>query len=580
MQQRNLLLDILKGIAILAVILYHLGVLTYGYLGVEVFLVIGGYLITKSMLRSNDNYWTYINKRLVRLWPLLLLVSAIALVFGWLWMLPIHYKLNCEAVIGTGTFSNNIIQYITCGNYWMADNGYKPLMHTWYVGIMMQFYLIYPIVFITSKKLTKDWVYSSFMTLAVVFALSLGLFLSEYLSTEQNFYFLPSRLFEFATGGMVALYYNMKVEGKRRQSLVWITALVVVMTLMLLSNVELDAKKMRLLITVSISTVFVIMAENDFRFKRQAVFKPIALCGTASFSLYLFHQPVFAFYRYAYSGRFSILSYTIIIICALVVGFISFYLLEQPLGKFVRGNMKRTSLVNGICIIFFGGISICALYYYRQNGIIRDVPELGIYVNGNHAYPEEYNDKPYEYDHDFEDNGRSNILVIGDSFGRYWINILKESGIGNTMNISYHVDPDDICIDRIKKADYVFIANRGFLSDKYSTIIPLVSQKRFYRVGNKSYGPYIGNIYNNDRYGKNYYSQKVSERTDSKEISEKEVILFGDRFINMMSPLKDENGMINIFYKGKLITQDGIHLTKAGAQMYARILNVKQYFAE
>lgn len=354
MQQRNLLLDILKGVAILSVILYHLGVLTFGYLGVEVFLVLGGYLITKSMLRSNDNYWTYINKRLVRLWPLLLLVSAIALGLGWLWMLPIHYKLNCEAVIGTGTFTNNFVQYITSGNYWMSDNGYKPLMHTWYVGIMMQFYLIYPLVFIVTKNIAKDWIYSSFLTLEVVFALSIGLFLSGYLTTEQNFYFLPSRLFEFAAGGMVALYYYLD-EEKRRDGLVWFASLAVVMTLVLLSNAEMDAKKMRLLITVVITTIFVIMAENDFRFKRQAVFKPIALCGTASFSLYLFHQPVFAFYRYAYSGRFSILSYTIIIICALVVGFISFYLLEQPLGKFVRGNMKRTSLVNGICIIFLGG---------------------------------------------------------------------------------------------------------------------------------------------------------------------------------------------------------------------------------
>lgn len=222
MQQRNLLLDILKGFAILSVILYHLGVMPYGYLGVEVFLVIGGYLITQSILRSKDNYWQFINKRLVRLWPLLLLICAIALGLGWLWMLPVHYKLNCEAVIGTSVFTNNIVQYITSGDYWNGDNLTKPLMHTWYVGIMMQFYLIYPIVLIAAKKLSKDWRYSTFAVLICVSVVSYGLYMSPYLTTDQNFYFLPSRMFEFAASGLVALYYSIDDEAKRKKCIGWL----------------------------------------------------------------------------------------------------------------------------------------------------------------------------------------------------------------------------------------------------------------------------------------------------------------------------------------------------------------------
>ena len=82
---RSDLLEFLKGIAIIAVILYHAGIFDYGYLGVEIFLVIGGYLITKSIIRNYENggflYFDYLHKRLIRLWPLALIISAISLIF-------------------------------------------------------------------------------------------------------------------------------------------------------------------------------------------------------------------------------------------------------------------------------------------------------------------------------------------------------------------------------------------------------------------------------------------------------------------------------------------------------------------
>lgn len=578
MQQRNSLLDILKGFAILSVVLYHLGVLTFGYLGVEVFLVIGGYLITKSMLRSNDNYWTFINKRLVRLWPLLLLLSALALGFGWKWMLPIHYKLNCEAVIGTGTFVNNIIQYVTSGNYWMADNEYKPLMHTWYVGIMMQFYLIYPIVFIVNKKLSKDWIYCSFVTLVVVFGVSLGIYLSPYLSTEQNFYFLQSRLFEFAAGGMIALYYSLSNSEKRRRCIMWVMGLAAIITLLLVSNMDMDAKKVRLIITVGVTTMFTILAANGYKVKWQECLKPIALCGTASFSLYLFHQFVFAFYRYAFDDQFTWLSYIIIIVVVLAVGFFSFYLLEQPLGKYVKGNMKHVYIVNTLCGVFLILLSAVSFHFYRENGMVRDIPELDLYMGENSETPEDYNGRAYNYDKNFEKNGKINVLVIGDSFGRDWVNILLESGIDSIANISYYTEPDKECEKRINASDYVFIANNTTIYERYGRIMPLAMDKKFYRVGRKSYGSWIGIVYNNNRYGVGYYNQKVAERDATVETSDLERSIFGGKFIDMMAPLKDKNNMVPIFYNKKLITQDCIHLTKWGAKLYAKKLNIKQYF--
>jgi peptidoglycan/LPS O-acetylase OafA/YrhL len=140
MKSRSLLIDLLKGVAIIAVILYHSGIFQYGYLGVEIFLVVGGYLISKSILRSSENekfsYWTYFCRRLVRLWPLLILISLVSLAIGSITMLPEHLKNLSETVVGTSSFSNNFVQYITSGNYWDQGNDFKPLMHTWYIGLM------------------------------------------------------------------------------------------------------------------------------------------------------------------------------------------------------------------------------------------------------------------------------------------------------------------------------------------------------------------------------------------------------------------------------------------------------------
>lgn len=155
--KRNITIDILKGFAIIAVVLYHLGISQYGYLGVDVFFVISGYLVAIGMSKNFDqntfSYWQYLNKRLARLWPGVVLISTVAFVLGWFFMMPQHFKLNCESIVGSLTYTNNFVQYITGGDYWTTANEFKPLMHTWYIGILMQYYLIFPLIFIIAKKI-------------------------------------------------------------------------------------------------------------------------------------------------------------------------------------------------------------------------------------------------------------------------------------------------------------------------------------------------------------------------------------------------------------------------------------------
>ena len=127
-------------------------------------------------------------------------------------MLPLHFKLDCESIVGTCLFGNNIIQYITSGNYWMADNEFKPLMHTWYVGILMQFYLIIPLVFYAAKKCSRQWSRAAFCILMSLSLLSFMVYVGPVMTDSQNFYLLPARFFELGVGALLAIML-MKSDG-------------------------------------------------------------------------------------------------------------------------------------------------------------------------------------------------------------------------------------------------------------------------------------------------------------------------------------------------------------------------------
>ena len=151
--------DVLKAVAIISVVLYHLGICEFGYLGVDVFLVIAGYFTTKSVdkqIIGGGRYLPFVANRFFRLLPLLMLAGIVCLLFGLFFMLPDDYENVAQSVVATNLFANNILQSITTKNYWATVNEYKPLMHTWYVGLLMQFYITIPLVLFVIGKYKKD----------------------------------------------------------------------------------------------------------------------------------------------------------------------------------------------------------------------------------------------------------------------------------------------------------------------------------------------------------------------------------------------------------------------------------------
>ncbi|MFD0778303.1 acyltransferase family protein [Flavobacterium myungsuense] len=190
-------IDVLRAIAVLAVILFHMGYLPNGYLGVDVFFVISGYLITKIIyveaIENKFSIYQFYLRRIRRIIPLVLFTTFVALITGLFVMLPDDLENLSQSVIATNFFANNILLKITTVNYWNIINDYKPLMHTWSLGIEEQFYLVYPLLFLICNKKRVKWVLP---ILVVLTGFSLLLFV---ISTNEaaKFFTIPFRFLSY-----------------------------------------------------------------------------------------------------------------------------------------------------------------------------------------------------------------------------------------------------------------------------------------------------------------------------------------------------------------------------------------------
>ena len=138
---RDYRIDLLKTWAIIAVVLFHCGILTRGYLGVDIFFVISGYFMMKGYLKeSQGGKYSYIKsttRKVIRFWPLIIIVCLLSMALGYFTMLPDDYENLAESVVASIAFANNILSAITAKDYWNISNNYKPLMHLWYIGVLM-----------------------------------------------------------------------------------------------------------------------------------------------------------------------------------------------------------------------------------------------------------------------------------------------------------------------------------------------------------------------------------------------------------------------------------------------------------
>lgn len=166
-------IDGLRAVAVLPVILFHAGVGLFsgGFVGVDIFFVISGYLITTIILSEKEqgtfSLINFYERRARRILPALFLVMAVSLPFAWLRLIPPDLKDFAQSLVAVSTFASNILFWHETG-YWATASELKPLLHTWSLAVEEQYYVLFPLFLMLMWRFRKRWILSSFMVVAVL----------------------------------------------------------------------------------------------------------------------------------------------------------------------------------------------------------------------------------------------------------------------------------------------------------------------------------------------------------------------------------------------------------------------------
>lgn len=584
-------IDGLRAIAVIAVIIFHLGYLPNGYLGVDVFFVISGFLITsiiyKEILNGNFSVLSFYKRRIRRIIPLLLFISFIALILGGIFMLPDDLIGLSKSIIASNLFSNNLLLYLTSSDYWEVSMEFKPLMHTWSLGVEEQFYLVYPLIFlfVSSKRIIV-----TIITLITIISLFLFLF---YGNINAKFYLLPYRFFELSLGGIFALFYFNKKEVNSKLKFIYYTSFILLLFLIFIPYQKNDISLFLCIVT----TAFTIALSNYF--SKSLISEKIlsnrilVYIGKISFSLYMWHQIIFSFARYVLLFEITWIWSIFLSMIILLISVISYNFIEVP---FRNSSYSFRKVVYFISILFFINI-IASIYLLSVEGIFKNFEVFGQYKNDYKPNIEKlynkklltgsmqnYNENINHYNQPFIHSNRVKILLIGDSFARDIANVLLESTIASQISISYintrTLSKDNDYLERSKKADLVFLSFSNYFSKKdlndfLTTYHCSIETDKMYYFGTKNFGYSMGLPYNEVRFRnsvdyRNYYIKIREGYAEQEKIAKEE---WGNRYISLLSPIisKDRRYVRCFDDKGRLISHDSAHLSKFGAQFYSKI---------
>lgn len=295
-------IDGLRALALMPVILFHAGFINFsgGYIGVDIFFVISGYLITNIILDEMDSdTFSLINfyeRRVRRVLPALFFVLLVTFPFAWFWLLPTDFKDYSKSLIAVPLFASNVLFYLTSG-YFETQSEFKPMLHTWSLAVEEQYYLLFPVFLMLAWKLGKRWIISLLLLIAIISLLAAQWGSEKHIAF--TFYLLPTRGFEILIGALISFYLNHRPLPSEVLSRSFsLVGLFFIIYAIFTFDKEIPSPSLYTLIpTIGASLIIVFSNETNFVGKLLGS-KLFVKVGLISYSAYLWHQPLFAFARH------------------------------------------------------------------------------------------------------------------------------------------------------------------------------------------------------------------------------------------------------------------------------------------
>jgi len=336
-------IDGLRAIAVLGVLLFHAGVpaMHGGFVGVDVFFVISGYLITGIIIdgcRNGDfSFFEFYGRRARRILPALTLVLACSLAAGWFILLPPDYEALSRQAVASALFVPNILFWSEAGYFDHAAIS-KPLLHLWSLGIEEQFYLFWPLILVAVASKRKLSVGLLILIMSCSFAICVHLTAT---SSESAFFLLPSRVWELSLGALIAHAGQMGIRRSiRSTSAILGLVAIAAATVLLQSDKHFPGYVAAL---PALGTAAVIWAGRDTIVARTLSWRPIVYIGLISYPLYLWHWPLFSFGNYV--GVHGAMASLALLAVSFLLAALTYEVIEKRLRKWkIRIAAPRVSI--------------------------------------------------------------------------------------------------------------------------------------------------------------------------------------------------------------------------------------------
>ena len=378
-------IDGLRAVAVICVILYHSKHSFFGkdwfsggFVGVDVFFVISGYLISslifKELFKTGTfSFSNFYKRRIRRIIPALSFVMLLSIPFAWSYILPSSLIDFAKSIISSIFFGSNFYFHFSGLEYGSKDSLLKPFLHTWSLSVEEQFYILFPILLIFIFRYFKNS-----LSFIIFVGIILSFIFAEYNSrhnVSENFYFIYSRMWELLIGSILA-FYEVKNNGRSKNRYLNLFLPSIGFILIIVSIINLDDNMRHPgLITLLpvIGTSMIIWHSNKSEFVCKILSSKIFVgTGLISYSLYLWHYPIFAISRITDYSQGNIIKKIALVVLILALSIFTYFIIEKPARN---KNLKFIKLAK-ILFVSLGLSLIFSVIVLQNNGIIKNHPKI------------------------------------------------------------------------------------------------------------------------------------------------------------------------------------------------------------
>ncbi len=497
----------LRGVSVLAVIIFHLaGALPGGFVGVDVFFVVSGFLMTSLISaefarRGSFSFGEFYSRRIRRIFPAMLVMITLTIAAGFFLLLPGDYQEFAQSGLYAALSLGNVFFYFSTG-YFDIPAESKGLLHTWSLGVEEQFYLIWPLVMVGLLVLARRRGWSMLWPLLGI--VGVGFLVSVYgvlTNPKAAFYLLHARLWELAAGGV--LVFVPEIRNRWLNETLSGAGLALILASVLFLSPDMPFPGWNALPAVLGAALLINPSSASSYAARILSIRPLEFAGQISYSLYLWHWPLIVFWRQYRSGApLTIMDAAILIGVSLLMAYASWKWIEQP---FRRPFSVRATLPVGIGAA--AAVAALALIVVEKNGFperitprLEALSSLKTMWDWNCPFSPGIPDVRCAVGADWKTAARKGV-IWGDSHAEHLLQLLDAAGRKTGRSIALFGDCPAIYHDRgVKRLVAGFPAYDALCSGQrahYLAVIKSLPEIGFVFVASR-WSAYLPAMYRNE----------------------------------------------------------------------------------